>query len=127
MRMKASFLCRPPGPLSRSAARNAALLNQCATPGLGSLMAGRRLAGIGQLLVAVAGFGMVIGWFVLLALAVYNELVNDAQPKSVAWLGEAGAVTFAAAWFWSLVTSLSVLREARANENRPAAFITSPK
>ena len=53
MRMKASFLRPPPAPLSRSAARNAALLNQCATPGLGSLMAGRRLAGIGQLLLAI--------------------------------------------------------------------------
>lgn len=121
MRMRASFLRRPPGPLSRSAARNAALLNQCATPGLGSLMAGRRLAGVGQLLVAVAGFAMVIGWFVLLALQIYDELINDAQPKSVAWLGEAGAVTFGAAWLWSLVTSLSVLREARDNENQPPA------
>ena len=119
MHMKASFLRRPPGPLSRSAARNAVLLNQCATPGLGSIMAGRRVAGIGQLLVAVAGFGMIMGWFVLLALEVYNELVNDAQPKSVAWLGEAGAVTFAAAWLWSLVTSLSILLEARANEAGP--------
>ena len=84
-------------------------------------MAGRRLAGIGQLLVAVAGFAMVIGWFVLLALQIYDELINDAQPKSVAWLGEAGAVTFGAAWLWSLVTSLSVLREARDNENQPPA------
>jgi len=84
-------------------------------------MAGRRVAGIGQLLVAVAGFVMVIGWFVLLAMQIYNELINDAEPKSVAWLGEAGAVTFAAAWLWSLVTSLSVLREARANEDKPPA------
>jgi hypothetical protein len=78
-------------------------------------MAGRRVAGIGQLLLAVAGFVMVIGWFVLLALQTYNELVNNAPPKSVASLGEAGALIFAAAWLWSLVTSLSVLREARAN------------
>ena len=119
MRMRASFLRRPPGPLSRSAARNAALLNQCATPGLGSLMAGRRLAGIGQLLLAIAGFVMVVGWFALLALQIYNELLNDAQPKSVAWLGEVGAAIFAAAWLWSLVTSLSVLREARANDPGP--------
>ncbi|MCX6927418.1 MAG: hypothetical protein NT154_30070 [Verrucomicrobia bacterium] len=59
---------------------------------------------------------MVVGWFVLLDLQVYNEFVNDAPPKSVAWLGEVGGVTFVAAWVWSLFTSLSVLREARANE-----------
>jgi hypothetical protein len=116
MRMRASFVRRPPGPLSQSTARNAALLNLCATPGIGSLLAGRRAAGIGQLLLAVAGFAMILGWFVLLFLQLYNELINDAQPKSVAALGEAGAVTFAAAWLWSLVTSLSVLREARAND-----------
>ena len=103
-------------PLDRTKARNCFLINQLATPGLGSLMAGRRAAGIGQLLLAVAGFGMVMGWFVLLALQIYNELINDAQPKSVAWLGEVGAVTFAAAWVWSLVTSLSVLREGRAHD-----------
>ena len=120
MPMRASFLRPPRGPLSRSTARNAALLNQCATPGLGSLMAGRRLAGIGQLLLAVAGFVMIIGWFVLLALQIYNQLINDAPTKSVAWLGEAGAVIFVAAWLWSLVTSLSVLREARANERKSA-------
>ena len=79
-------------------------------------MAGRRMAGLGQLALAVAGFGMVTGWFVLLSLQMYNELINDAQPKSVAWLGEAGGVIFAAAWLWSLVTSLSVLREARAGQ-----------
>ena len=81
-------------------------------------MAGRRLAGIGQLLLAIIGFAMVTGWFALLAVQTYNQLTNDAQPKSAAWLGEAGAVMFIAAWLWSLVTSLSVLREARANERR---------
>src|ERR1017187_3072204 len=121
MRMRASFLRQPRGPLSRSAARNAALLNLCATPGLGSLMAGRRAAAIGQLLLAVLGFAMVLGWFALLGVQTYNQLVNDAGSQSVAWLGEAGAVTFIAACIGSLFTSLSVLREARANERRPAA------
>ena len=81
-------------------------------------MAGRLLAGIGQLLLAVAGFVMVTGWFALLAVQTYNQLINDAQSKSAAWLGEAGAVLFIAAWLWSLVTSLSVLREARATEHK---------
>ncbi len=83
-------------------------------------MAGRRLAGICQLLLAVAGFVMIIGWFVLLALQIYNQLINDAESKSVAWLGVAGAAVFIAAWLWSLVTSLSLLREARAHERTSA-------
>jgi S1-C subfamily serine protease len=116
--MKASFLRPRPGPLSHSTARNAALLNQCATPGLGSLMAGRRFVGIGQLLVAVVGFVLVVAWFVLVSLQIYEQLVNDAEPKSVASVGEAGAVVFLGSWLWSLVTSLSILREARANERK---------
>src|ERR1017187_10148738 len=89
MRMRASFLRQPRGPLSRSTARNAAILNQCATPGLGSLMAGRRLAGIRQLLRGIAGFVMVLGWFALLGVQTYNQIVNDAGTQSVASLGEA--------------------------------------
>src|ERR1017187_7719922 len=89
MRMRASFLRQPRGPLSRSTARNAAILNQCATPGLGSLMAGRRVAGIGQLLLGIAGFVMVLGWFALLGVQTYNQIVNDAGTQSVASLGEA--------------------------------------
>lgn len=99
--------------LDRTKARNCFLINQFATPGLGSLIAGRAAAGVGQLLVAVAGFALVMLWFALRMSQLYNEVVNDAVPKSVAWAGEAGAALFAAAWLWSLVTSLSVLREAR--------------
>ena len=84
-------------------------------------MAGRRLAGIGQLLLSIGGFVMVLGWFVLFAMQMYESLVNDAEPKSVARLGEVGAAIFLAAWLWSLVTSLSVLREARANEGKSVA------
>jgi len=79
-------------------------------------MAGRRLTGIGQLLLAIAGFLMVVAWFVLLAVQSYQELINDAPPKSLGWLGLAGAAVFAVAWLWSLVTSLSILREGRTSE-----------
>jgi hypothetical protein len=106
-------------PLDRTKARNCFLINQFATPGLGSLMAGRPVAGIGQLLVAVAGFTLVLLWFVLRMSQLYDQVVNDAQPQSVAWTGEAGAALFAAAWLWSLFTSLSILREPRKSEPPP--------
>ncbi len=104
----------PPIPLSRAKARNAALMNQLATPGLGSWLAGRRLAGAGQLLLAVAGFLMVISWFARLMIEMYQEFNNGAAPHSVARIGEAGALCFAGAWVWSLFTSLSILREGKA-------------
>ena len=104
---------QPLKPLSRSTARNSALINQFATPGLGSLLAGRYVAGIGQLLLALAGFGLVLAWFAALMMGIYNDIQGNAPGKSVAWLGELGALTFGAAWIWALFTSLSLLREAR--------------
>ncbi len=103
-------------PLSRTAARNSFLINQLATPGLGSLMAGRYVAGVGQILLALVGFGLVVAWFVTLITQIYQQVDTDAPLRTVAWLGEAGGATFVAAWLWSLVTSVSLLREARANE-----------
>jgi membrane associated rhomboid family serine protease len=107
--------------LSRAAARNCALINQLATPGLGSLMGGRYVAGTGQLLMALIGFGFVLAWFVSLVRQVYRQIDTDTPGPSVAWLGEIGGVIFAAAWAWSLVTSLALLRRANRDEPGPAS------
>jgi hypothetical protein len=111
--MKLSSAARP---LSRTTARNCVLINQLATPGLGSLMAGRWVAGIGQLLLAVAGFALVVGWFVRVLTNVYNQIASETEPKSAAWLGEAGALIFGLAWLWALVTSIQLLRSAKETE-----------
>lgn len=103
-------------PLSRTKARNCVLINQLATPGLGSCMAGRWVAGIGQLLLAVAGFVLIIGWFGLVATNTYNLVVSDAEPKPAAWLGEAGGLTFLVSWLWALVTSFQILHTAKGDE-----------
>ena len=105
-------------PLSSTTARNCFLINQFATPGLGSLMARRWIAGIGQVVLSLIGFGFVLGWFVSLISQMYQQISNDTPPRSVSWLGEFGAAIFMAAWFWALVTSLTLLREARANEGQ---------
>lgn len=106
-------------PLSRTKARNCALINQLATPGLGSLMARRYLAGAGQLLAAVAGFVLVLAWFVEVMLGMVRQMDGGTPGKSVAWLGEAGTILFALAWVWSLLTSLSLLRQARDSTPTP--------
>ena len=93
-------------------ARRALLLNQFATPGLGSLMARRWGAGIGQLLVAGAGFLMFVGWFIRTLIGYYS-LIGGATPPPMSYtLAIAGIATFAVSWFWSLATSISLLREA---------------
>ena len=119
--MNALFRPQPKPPLNRTKARNAALINQLGTPGLGSLIAGRYKAGTGQLILFLAGFCLFVAWFVRVALQLYQQLNGgvEAQPKSIAWLGEAGASAAGLAWLWSLFTSLSLLRQARANEHPP--------
>ncbi len=114
MRMKPSSPRRKV--VSRTAARNAALVNQCATPGLGSLMAGRWIAGTGQLLLAVAGFVFVVMWFLKTMTQLYDQIDGDVEPHPVGWIGELGAVLFGAAWLWALVTSLSLVARAKSEE-----------
>ncbi len=92
------------------------LINQLATPGLGSCMAGRWVAGVGQLLLAVAGFLMLIGWFALVFKNSYNLWFYDAEPKPTGWLGGAGALTFLFSWAWAWVSSFQILRSAKASE-----------
>ena len=101
-------------------ARNCFLVNQFATPGLGSIMGGRLAAGLSQLSLALAGFVLVLVWFALTMQASYDIAFSngDGPPKSYAWLGLAGAALFAAAWFWSLITSISLLRQASAEARK---------
>ena len=99
-------------PVNRATARNALLLNQFATPGLGSLLAHRWGEGIGQLLVAGAGFLMFVGWFVRTLISYYSLMTGATPPPTSYKLAIAGVATFAVAWVWSLFTSISLLREA---------------
>lgn len=106
-------------PLGRGRAMTAGVINQLATPGLGSLMAGRFVAGVGQLLLALAGFGLLLAWFIRMLIAYYGLIAttaSNAEPHvPPSWFWKAGVVLFGAAWLWALVTSISLLREARAN------------
>jgi 4a-hydroxytetrahydrobiopterin dehydratase len=97
--------------LSPTKARNAALLNQLATPGLGSLMAGRWVAGSGQLLLALAGFIIFLWWFVDEMHQYYGQITGDVLIQPIGGILELGTLLFIAAWFWSLATSISLVRE----------------
>ncbi len=113
--MKSSFPQPRRKPVDGAGARNATLINLFATPGLGSLMAGRWIAGSGQLGLAVAGFVMVVVWFFKVMIQYYGQISGDVQPHPVGWIGITGGILFVASWFWSLVTSVSLFFEARRN------------
>jgi len=103
-----------PKKLSHVKARNAALMNLFATPGLGSLMAGRWLAGLGQLLLFLAGFVVFCAWAFKSLGQYYSMMFSDTPPANVGWnhTAWAGVLLCIAAWLWSLVTSISLVREA---------------
>ncbi len=96
-------------------ARNATLLNLLGTPGLGSLMAGRIVAGIGQLVLAVAGFTLVVIWFTQVMSGYYGQMFNEQTTRAPIVFTKLllGGGIFALAWVWSLVTSLSLMRTAK--------------
>jgi len=103
-------------PVNTAGARNAALVNQLATPGLGSLMAGRWIAGSGQLALAVAGFLMVVVWSVKAMIQYYGQMFSDTPTQPIRWLVLiVGSGLFVLSWLWSLVTSVSLFLEARRN------------
>ena len=79
-------------------------------------MAGRWLAGGGQLLLAVIGFVLVVAWFAVTVRNTYNLMVNDAEPRPAVWLGVAGGLSFLLSWLWAWVSSLQILRAARESE-----------
>jgi hypothetical protein len=108
-------------PLDRGKALSALLVNQLATPGLGSLVAGRRFSGWAQLLLASAGALLFFVWW-FRVLSFYYELMlwdEPAQePNLHHGLGKLGAALFGVAWLWALGTGISLYREARTKARR---------
>jgi 4a-hydroxytetrahydrobiopterin dehydratase len=89
------------------------MLNQLATPGLGSLVCGRWLAGTGQLILALIACALIIIWFIREMSVYYGMMFDTASPPQPNFkIFLSGAVLLAVSWLWSGVTSLSLIREA---------------
>lgn len=100
-------------PLTPASARNAALVNQLATPGLGTLMLGKLALGLAQLALAIAGFLFIIAWFAMILFQYYGQISGNVEVKPVGWIGITGAILFVAAWTWSLFSSIGFIRKAK--------------
>jgi len=115
----------PRKPLDRQQAWGCLTANM-AVPGTGSIMA-RRTAGYFQVVICVTAMLLTlaygtrfIAWY-FANRARLNEMQDD--PLTVLdelWIHMrwvvAGMALFALSWLWSLATSLSLLRQAKANE-----------
>ena len=111
----------PHKPLAPSVVRMAILVNQFATPGLGSLLGRRWMAGAGQLTLSVTGFTFFIVWFVKIMMQFYGMIQGNVEVKPVSWIAWTGLVLFAISWLWALVTSVSLWRQS-VQEQEAAAF-----
>ena|SRR5438874_4439431 len=106
-------------PISRATARNAFALNQFGTPGLGSLVARRWIAGTGQLVLFLAGFTIFIVWFIKQMIQFYNQITGNAPAHPIGWIFLLGSSLCLVAWIWSLFTSLGLIRQAeKENESK---------
>ncbi len=113
-------------PISRATAKNAALLNLLATPGLGSILGRRWIAGGGQLLLSCAGFALFLVWFVKEMTQYYGQITGNVEVRPIGGFLMTGLILFALAWIWSAVTSISLLREAAAGKQRSLKNFGAP-
>ena len=126
--MKTFLGIAPRQTLDRAKAWNCVIINQLATPGLGTLLAGRWLAGTFELALAVAGFVLIMGamwrWF-----AAQLQAVEVGVPGASAAGGQSdwlGLNIFVLAWLLAGVSSWRLLREAKQNEANQPPIIVPP-
>jgi hypothetical protein len=91
-------------------------MNLLVLPGLGSLLARRRIAGSAQAMLAVTGAGMSVWWLILLARQWTEEGYFPWDGGADFRIGIFGVLVFAIAWVWSLATSLAVIHAARSHK-----------
>ena len=100
-----------PRPLTRNRLVLCILINQLATPGLGSLLAGRLVSGTGQLLTALGGFALILVWMVQFILNLMGSTTGGGESVHPdERLRKWGGILFGASWLWALATSLSLWR-----------------
>lgn len=103
-----------------------ALLNILMFPGLGSLMAGRWAAGVGQLVFVTAGSVLLFVWLYKILAEYYGLMFGDTKQEHIGWIAVLGGILFGISWVWALVTSLSLFREASREETQELAQNSPP-
>lgn len=108
--------------LTRQKAITCLVVNQLACPGIGSLMAGKRV-GYVQAAVMIAGAALVLAWSLMAVNAGYkfalDPLMSEAQFRAMQpplWMALAGFGLCAIAWFWALWVSMRLLHESRSHQ-----------
>ena len=106
----------PKRPLNRDRAWAYILLN-LSIPGWGSWKAGRKVAGIGELVIVIAGLLLIGIWMLDWMNRIFQSQLGDSLPPVPAnWLWQSGVACCVVSWIWTIVTGVSLMQEAKANE-----------
>jgi|HubBroStandDraft_5_1064220.scaffolds.fasta_scaffold635089_2 hypothetical protein len=123
----------PKLPLTKDRAWAYVLLN-VSIPGWGSWKAGRKFAGFGEAFILVACLVLFGIWgFDYMNRIFQSEFGEDTlSPVPPNWLWQWGIVCYIVSEVWTIVTSVGIVREARAHEaevlrNTPPKLADLPK
>jgi hypothetical protein len=118
-------------PLTRDRAW-ACVMQNIATPGLGSLKARRIFAGVCQLTLAIASCVLICAWVIGWSYRIYLAQNDETIPQdSSGWLLKWGIIFFGASWLWALITCVSLVLRSKAAErgnspNVPPRLVDEP-
>ena len=115
-----TFLGAKKRALDRNSAMALAGLNLLATPGLGTIFAGRVFVGALQLTAAAAGFLLIMKWF----YSLFMTMLNGAG-SAPSWEWQSGLLLFFIGWIGSAWSSLNFVRAA--SPQLPPNLQTPPK
>jgi hypothetical protein len=99
------------------------LVNQLACPGIGTIMAGRKI-GFVQAAVMIGGFCLTLAFGLMYISAVYKFALDGSATEEKwkamqppLWMGIGGFALCGVAWFWSLFSSFQILHESRRHQS----------
>jgi hypothetical protein len=104
--------------LSRDRAWACVMLN-FSLAGLGTLKAGRIFSGICQLVTVFAGFFLMCAWMFEWIYRIFQAQLGETVLKNPAgWLWRWGIAGFCVSYIWTLLSCMSLMRRAKANEEK---------
>lgn len=104
-------------PLDEKAARNCLLVNLMFWPGLGSVLA-RRKVGWVQMAMSLLGLFTVAVALQMFMAMIWRETRTPTLQDSFVWVAATGFGLFIGAWIWGLFTGLSIQSETKATRAR---------
>lgn len=109
--------------LSRDRAWSCVMLN-FSISGLGSLKAGRLFAGTCQLISVFTGFFLLLAWLLGWVYRIFQAQMGETMLLNPpGWLWRCGALGFGISWGWMLITCVSIMRHAKADQDRESQGI----